>query len=111
MLLAGTVLVGGCSLAGTWSTVRTDPADAGGRSPFQMVTFNDEGGYTATGQEGSKVITKTGAYEWNGSKLTIRPADGEVRVYTGHINILTKQLVLTHKMDGQKITAWMERIE
>ena len=111
VLLATALLIGGCSIAGTWNTVKTEPADTDLRSPFQMVTFNDEGGYTATGQRGSEVINATGTYEWDGAKLTVHPSDGETRVYPGHLNIFTKQLVLTHKRDDTKVTAWFEKVE
>jgi hypothetical protein len=110
-VLAVAVLIGGCSIAGTWNTVKTEPADADVRSPFQMVTFNDEGGYTATGQRGSDVVTNTGTYKWDGMKLTIHPSEGETRVYPGHYNLFTKQLVLTHKSGDVKMKAWMERVE
>ena len=101
--------VGGCSIAGIWDTVKTSPADA--RTPFEMVTFNDEGGYTATGQRGSKVVTVTGTYEWNGAELAIHPAQGDTRVYPGRLDMFTKQLVLQHKNNGQKMTAWMQKVE
>lgn len=111
VVLTAATLIGGCSIAGTWNTVKTEPADAEARSPFQVVTFNDEGGYTATGEQGSKVITATGTYQWDGAKLTVHPSDGETRVYPGHLNIFTEQLVLTHKSGDEKMTAWFEKVE
>ncbi len=109
VLLTTAILIGGCSIAGTWNTVKTDPADSEARSPFQVVTFNDDGGYTATGTHGEKVVTATGTYKWDGMKLTVIPAEGEERVYPGHLNGFTQQLVLTHKMGDTKMTAWMEK--
>lgn len=109
VLLTVVTFLGGCSIAGTWKTVKTEPADSADRCPFQMVTFNDEGGYTATRQQGSQVVTKTGTYQWDGTKLTVKPAEGETRVYPGYYDIFTSRLVLTYKKDNQKTTAWMEK--
>jgi len=111
VLLTAVTLISGCSIAGTWKTVKSEPADAAARSPFQMVTFNDEGGYTATGQHGSEVITDTGTYEWDGTKLTVHPGKGDTRVYPGYLDIFKNQLVLTHKTEDMKMTAWMEKVE
>jgi hypothetical protein len=111
VLLSVVALISGCSIAGTWKTVKTDPADQASACPSEMVTFNDEGGYTATGQHGGEAVTSTGTYEWDGFKLTVKPAEGETRVYPGHYDAFTSQLVLTHKMDDKKTTAWMEKAE
>jgi hypothetical protein len=109
-VLSIAVLISGCSIAGTWNTVKTEPAGSEARSPFQMVTFNEDGGYTATGQHGSEVVTNTGKYEWDGFKLTIHPSEGEDRVYPGTYNMFTKQLILTHKTEDTTMKAWMERV-
>ncbi|MFQ5492166.1 MAG: hypothetical protein ACE5GE_15730 [Phycisphaerae bacterium] len=110
-LLTVVAMIGGCSIAGTWKSVRTDPADAMSKTPFQMVTFNDDGEYSATRQEGSQVMTATGTYKWDGMKLTITPSEGEQRVYPGCLDMFTGQLVLKHKHEDQKTTAWMEKVD
>ena len=110
-LLMVVALIGGCSIAGTWKAVRAEPADSLGKTPFQMVTFNDAGEYSATHQHGSQVNTITGTYTWDGFKLTITPSDGEKRVYPGCLDLFTGQLVLTHKHEDQKTKAWLEKVD
>ena len=110
-LLTVVALIGGCSIAGTWKSVRAEPAEAMGKTPFQMVTFNDAGEYSATRQHGSQVMTITGTYTWDGFKLTVMPTDGAKRVYPGCLDVFTGQLVLTHKHEDQKTKAWLEKVD
>lgn len=110
-LLAVVALVGGCSIAGTWETMKTEPTGMGHESPFDRVTFNDDGGYSATGTHGGEIVTNTGTYEWNGMKLVVNSSDGEERVYPGHYDAFKGQLVLHHGEGEEKVTAWMERVE
>ena len=104
-------LVGGCSIAGVWKTIEVVPPDAAERIPFQMVTFTDDGTYTATGKQGTEITTATGTYKWDGLNLAVTPTGGKARVYPGYVNIFTGQLVLTHRSEEGKITAAMEKTE
>jgi hypothetical protein len=104
-------LIGGCSITGTWKTVKVEPEDATGRGPFQMVTFAEDGQYSATHQYGDEVRTSTGTYTWGWGKLTIKPHDEEARQYAGGYSAVTKQLVLSHQVEGQKVTATLEKYE
>ncbi|MHC4065811.1 MAG: hypothetical protein ACYSUI_15120 [Planctomycetota bacterium] len=106
-----TIMLSGCSLAGTWKAVKTDPADAVEHFPILMVTFNADGEYSASEQHGSDVKTSLGTYKWDGLKLTIMPNDGAKRVYSGNKNLFTRQLVLSHQVKDQKVTAWLEKQE
>jgi hypothetical protein len=103
----------GCSLDGTWRTVRTEPADAMQNDPFQVVTFSD-GTYSATGtgHDGGEQ-TSTGTFTWNGMMLTITPEgeDAEPRKYPGSYNSFTGELKLTHEHGDQKVTAYLEKDE
>ena len=78
--LLGLSLVGGCTLAGTWRAVDIDPPDATG--VIRSMTFDDQR-YTATTEDGTKLRTTTGAFGWNGSRLTLRTAGGPARVFSG----------------------------
>lgn len=100
----------GCSLDGTWRTVRTDPEEAMEHDPFQVVTFSD-GTYSSTGTMGGQERTSTGTYTWSGMKLTITPEGegAETREYAGSRNIFSGQLKLTHEHDGQKTAAYLEK--
>lgn len=106
-----TLLVVGCGITGTWKTVKVAPADALEYVPFQMVTFAEDGQYSATHQHGNEVRTTTGSYTWTWGKLTVTPHEGEARRYPGHYNGFTRQLVLSHEVDGQKITTTLEKQE
>ena len=103
--------IGGCSINGTWKTVKTDPADMLEQAPFKMVTFNQaDGSYSSTMERGGQVTTNTGSYTWDGLKLTITPAGGTERVYSGRLNLLPQQLILHHEREGEKSTAWLEPV-
>ncbi len=110
-LLTAALAAGGCSIAGTWKTVKVDPEDAAGESPFQIVTFSDDGQYSATIEDGNQIRTRLGKYKWDGMKLTVMPGGGESRVYPGRLSVFTGRLVLTHQQDDRKITATLEKIE
>jgi len=112
-LATAALAVGGCSIAGTWKTVKVDPEDAGQDNPFRMVTFTNEGEYSGTYQSGNELRTVIGKYtweyKWDGMKLTVIPGEGERRTYAGYVNLFTKQLILSHQVDDQKITTTLEK--
>lgn len=80
LTLLGLSLVGGCTLAGTWRAVDIDPPDAIG--VIRTMTFDGQR-FTATTEDGTKLRTTTGAFEWNGSRLTLRTSGGPARVFSG----------------------------
>ena len=80
LALLGLSLVGGCTLAGTWRAVDIDPPDAIG--VIRTMTFDGQR-FTATTEDGAKLRTTTGAFEWNGSRLTLRTSGGPARVFSG----------------------------
>lgn len=112
-LATAALAVGGCSIAGTWKTVKVDPEGTGQDSPFRMVTFTDEGEYSATHQSGSELRTVIGKYtweyKWDGMKLTVIPGEGERRTYAGHLNLFTKQLILSRRVNDRKVTTTLEK--
>jgi len=103
------IIIGGCSIAGTWKTVKVEPEGTMHGSPFQMVTFTEDGQYSASHQYGEDLRTSAGKYKWDGMKLTVMPAEGEERVYPGHWNMFTGHLVLSHQAEGEKVTATLEK--
>ena len=110
MFFAGLVvlgLVGGCSITGTWETVQVEPAEA--QTPFQMVTFTDEGQYSATDKYGEGTRTVLGTYDWNGLKLEITPAEGDKQVYSARHDVLLRRLVLKYTQSGQEVTATLKK--
>ena len=76
----GLALGGACTLAGTWRAVDIDPPDAIG--VIRTMTVDGQR-FTATTEDGTKLRTTTGAFEWNGSRLTLRTSGGPARVFSG----------------------------
>ncbi len=109
-VLAVAGMISGCSLTGTWNTVKTDPPELMEHAPFKMVTFNDQGEYSSTMERNGEMSTSTGAFTWNGFKLAITPTGGEMREYDGQMNVFTGQLILKHEHEGKKSTAWLEAV-
>jgi hypothetical protein len=84
-----TVLVGGCALGifsgcsgalvGHWHMTEAVP----NRQFFCIddVTFNRDGGYTATTTLKGKTLEESGQYKFNGVKLTFQPDAGGCRKY------------------------------
>lgn len=101
------VVLGGCSLAGTWKTVQIAPQ--GAAFPIDQATFDDSGRYTASREEDGVVRTETGRYTWNGMRLELRPADGEPKRFRGRAS--GSRLRLTHSTDDVQVRATLERIE
>ena len=98
----------GCSIAGRWEAVTVKPDTAKDKFPLQMVTFDNDGMYSATCTMEGTTETSTGQYTWNGMKLEITPKDGTTRTYTGYQR-LDGKLVLSHKDEGGKMTAVLEK--
>lgn len=95
---------GGCSIAGRWEAVSVSPDTAKDKFPLQMVTFDNEGMYSATCTMEGTTETSTGQYTWDGMKLKITPKEGTTRTYTGYQRMDGK-LVLSHKDESGKMTA------
>lgn len=109
LLALGVMLLGGCSIAGTWKTVKVSPESEGKSFPIQMVTFTPDGDYSATEQRGDQTMTSSGKYKWDGMNLTVMPTGGSERVYPGCMCLITNRLVLKHKMEGKTMSAEMEK--
>jgi hypothetical protein len=84
------------------------PQEAEDRFPLSMVTFDDEGMYSATRTVEGQAETMTGQYRWNGMKLEVTPKDGTTRTYPGYLR-LDGKLVLSHERDDEKMTAVLEK--
>lgn len=99
----------GCSIAGSWKTVRIDPEDKADSFAFSSVDFDTDGKYSAVVKYGGKSRTTSGKYEWNGFNLKIMPRDGDARDYRGEM-WWGKTLKLHHKADGESMTGVLERM-
>jgi hypothetical protein len=99
----------GCSIAGSWKTVRIDPSDMADSFAFSSVDFDKDGKYSAVVKYGGKSQTNSGKYEWDGFTLTITPREGDEREYRGEL-WWGKTLKLHHKHDGKSMTGVLERV-
>ena len=99
LLLGLAVLIGGCSIAGTWETISVTPEEFAEKFAFQRVTFGDRGTYTGMGMYGKMQINSKGEYDWNGMRLRIEPENGEAREYRGTL-WWGDTLVLEHDHQG-----------
>ena len=107
-VLAGLFLLSGCSIVGTWKTVRVEPEEYASRFMFTKVTFDDDGMYAGTMKYGDKQGTVVGKYKWNGRTLKIMPRESDPREYKGELRWGTK-LYLHHEYEGQQMTGVMEK--
>ncbi|MCK4659412.1 MAG: hypothetical protein KAV82_07810 [Phycisphaerae bacterium] len=104
--LGGLVLLSGCSLTGSWSTIEVKPEYA--RFPIASVTFTDEGTYCVTHGEGVRADTSSGTYEWAGSQLRLKPQGQPPQTYSGTLR-LGGTLALTLETGNGVITAVLEK--
>ncbi len=98
----------GCSITGSWRIVSTDPPDA--PFPVEVLTFDPDNNYTATGPEGARPRTSTGQYQLKGSKLEILEGGRMPRVYRARRKGDTT-LVLTYEEQGDRVTATFVRTD
>ena len=104
--LGGLVCLTGCSLVGTWCTVKVKPEEA--QFPIASVTLVGDETYCVTNTSGDRTGTTSGTYEWTGLKLTLRREDRPAQVFAGYLRIDGK-LVLTHQGADGMITAVLEK--
>lgn len=107
-LFWGVLTLAGCSIAGTWRTISVKPEQA--QFPVTIVTFDKNGGFTATANYEGRPRTSTGQYKWNGTRLIVLPDNGSKRVYRGRLRT-DGDLQLWHEVEGEKTTARLERME
>ena len=92
----------GCSIAGSWRVVSTNPP--GAPFPAQVVTFDRNNSYTATGPEEDGGVTSTGQYRFNWFNLDILEPGNMPRTYRARRQ-LNGALVLTYEQRGAKVSA------
>lgn len=97
LLMCGAAPGCGTSLAGDWDLVRAQPS----RSVFAMedVRFAKDGTYSAKVTLDGRVRNESGAYEFNGFKLKMRPQGGGMRTY----NAMRKVGTLEINADGKSV--------
>ena len=101
-------LPAGCSIAGSWKRIATEPA--GAPFPVDHVTFARNHQYTASGPVYGQNRTSTGQYDWDGITLSILQAGRESRTYRGRVR-LDGSLVLTYGAGKEKVTATLVRTD
>jgi hypothetical protein len=86
-LIASLAGLAGCrgSIAGDWHMVRCTP----NRETFSIddVSFARDGGYTAKTILEGRSADETGTFDFNGYKLTLRPAAGGQRSYNAVLRL------------------------
>jgi hypothetical protein len=104
--LVALVAAGGCTanVAGSWQVVDVKPR--GASFPFNRVTFDEQGKYTATGLYDSEgrmsedVHTATGQVERKGGDVRLVPAKGTAVIYKTRRR-LDGKLEMTLRVPGQ----------
>ncbi len=99
--------VAGCSLAGSWRVIATDPP--GAPFPVSVVTFDRDHNYTSTWSYEGGPRTSVGRYRWNGINLKIMEAGRLPRTYRGRLR-LGGDLVLTYQENDAKVVATLEKV-
>ena len=108
MALGGAVAICGCSIAGAWRVVSTDPP--GAPFPVHVLTLDPSGSYTATGPEGTKPQTTTGQYRLSGSRLEVLEGGKVPRSFQARRR-LDGALVLAYEEGGVSVSATLVRAE
>lgn len=75
----------GCSIAGTWRTIKVQPDPPGGY-PISRITFDDHAmTFAATTERDNETVISEGQYDWDGFHLTLKPKDKPERNYSGFL--------------------------
>ena len=106
--LGGAVALGGCSIAGSWRVVSTEPP--GAPFPVAVLTLDPNNTYTATGSNDARPRTTTGQYRWNGSRLDVLETGKVPRSYQARRRF-DGSLVLTYEERGARVSATLVRAE
>jgi hypothetical protein len=101
-------LLAGCSLEGTWKTVKVEPESAAASFRFASVDFTEDGAFTGTVRYDGREESVKGTYEWDGRTLTVVPEQGETRTYKGTL-WWGKKLVLKSDYKGTPVKGTMEK--
>lgn len=106
-MAAAGILVG-CSLEGTWKTVKVEPESAAANFRFASVDFTKDGQFTGNVRYDGKEETMRGTYTWDGMTLTVVPNEGETRTYKGCL-WWGKKLELKSEYKGMEVKGTMEK--
>ena len=99
----------GCSINGSWQLVTMDPP--GVPFPLDIVTFDEDHGYTATHTQKGEPITTTGRYQWNGrNRLEIAQEGRQPLTYRAKRRF-DGTLVLTFQEGDNKVTATLAKVD
>lgn len=108
LVVASTLLTAGCSMSGSWRTVRIEPPD--GPFPIRTLSLDPAHNYTATWTTDGESRTSIGVYQFNGFTLDLLDAGFEPRTYSAR-----KQwggdLVLSHDSAAGRVTATLTPIQ
>ena len=107
------ITLSGCgrALVGTWRTESIEPPESARHFELARVTFNEDGTFTAAATCKGQSRQDSGTYQFDGFSLKLETRDGQARTYGAMINSFTKKLEMTHKYEGEKITATLAKEE
>ncbi len=97
----------GCSLAGSWRVIATDPP--GAPFPVSVVTFDRDHNCTSTWSQAGGARTSVAQYRWNGFNLKIMEAGRLPLTYRARRS-LGGGLVLTYRKNDAKVVATLEKV-
>lgn len=111
LLLAGAVWLVGCGVAGRWRLHTFEPESARGDFDLTELTLRSDGTYALAARCGGQERQSTGAYAFEGGRLTLRPAgDGAPqRVYEAELTDLGSRLKVRTERAGAPIVAVLKR--
>ncbi len=96
----------GCSISGQWKRIATDPPQA--LFPVDHLTLDEDHQYTSRWERKGRKLASTGTYQYRGGKLSVAEYGRAPRDYGAHVR-LDGKLELTYTINGQTITAILER--
>jgi len=96
----------GCSVAGSWQVVSTDPPQV--PFPVETVSFDGRHRYVATESSKQGPKTSSGLYRLKGSQLEIREIGKTPRTYRVRRR-WDNTLVLTYEENGYAVSATLQR--
>jgi len=100
------VLIGGCSVSGTWKRVATDPPNA--PFPVDDLFLGDDGSYQARWKHDGRQYGNHGTYEYAGGELAVAQYGMSPQKYGARLR-LDGKLELTLTVNEHTIKAVMER--
>ncbi len=106
--IACALATAGCSIAGSWRTVSTEPP--GVTFPINTLTLDGDGNYTATWIVKDETRTDTGFYRWDGFTLDVEQAGSMPRSYGARLR-LNGNLLLTHRQGNARAVATLVKTQ